>query len=154
MHFKSYFYLYEKSLSSVKDDRRSGKVSDKSAVARNVSRALCEKPSIKSRERINQRRAAILWRQRGVTVTTAFEKRVVIIKVVFHSDRLVAAAPLPTIGLKIVGGDGDAVMVVSVVVRDDVLAILGSSDLSTTSFMVSEFWRRFCASTCLTSRAS
>lgn len=79
------------------------------------------------------------------------KKRVVIIEIVLHSDRLVAAAPLPTIGLKIVGGD--AVMVVSVVVRD-VLAALDGSDLSTTSFMVSEFWRRFCASTCLTSRAS
>lgn len=82
------------------------------------------------------------------------KSRVVIIEIVLHSDRLVAAAPLPTIGLKIVGGDGDAVMVVSVDVRDDDLAALDSSDLSTTSFMVSEFWRRFCASTCLTSRAS
>lgn len=62
-----------------------------------------------------------------------------------------AAAPLPTIGLKIVGGDGDAVMLVSMLVRDDAL---DGSDLSMTSFMVSEFWRRFCASTCLTSRAS
>lgn len=75
---------------------------------------------------------------------------------VLHSDRLVTAALSPMIDLKVVGGDGgrgDTFVLVLVLIRDDA-ATLDSSDLSTTSFMLSEFWRRFCASTCLTSRAS
>lgn len=89
--------------------------------------------------------------QRNVIVNQ--KRKSVVIEIVLHSDRLVTAAPSPKIDLKTVDGDGETVMVVSVVIRDDVVA-LDDSDLSTTSFMVSEFWRRFCASTCLMSRVS
>lgn len=68
----------------------------------------------------------------------------IIIEIILHSDRLVTAALSPMTDLKIVGD-------VVVSVHDGVTVL---ADLSTTSFMVSEFWRRFCASTCLTSRVS
>lgn len=67
----------------------------------------------------------------------------IIIKVELFSDRLVTAALLPMFN-SIIGDD------VVMLLRD----AFDVSDLSTTSLIDSEICRRFCASTCLKSRAS
>lgn len=84
--------------------------------------------------------------QRRLAIVLRWYQKYAVIETVLHSDRLVTAAPSPMIEPKIVGD----VVVVSMM-RD---VALDGSDLSITSFMVSEFCRRFCASTCLTSRVS